>query len=73
MGVTKNIAMYVKNMGINLSSLSRKSGIAYGSLYASLGDEKRERELRADELASICTVLHKNPMDFVEKEGAAQQ
>ena len=37
--VTKNIANYVKEMGINISELSRKSGVAYGSLYASLGTE----------------------------------
>lgn len=34
MTIAKNIANYVRNMGINLSELSRKSGVAYGSLYA---------------------------------------
>ena len=68
MSVTKNIARYVKDIGINLSELSRKSGVAYGSLYASLADDKRERELRANELTDICAVLHINPMDFADKE-----
>jgi len=68
MNVTKNIAKYVKDMGINLSDLSRKSGISYGSLYASLGDEGRGRELRANELTDICFVLRINPMDFAEQK-----
>lgn len=67
MSVTKNIGRYVKDMGINLSELSRKSGVAYGSLYASLADEGRGRELRANELTDICYVLRINPMDFADK------
>lgn len=66
--VTKNIAKYVQDMGINLSELSRKSGIPYGSLYASLGVEGRGRELKADELTDICFVLRINPMDYARKE-----
>lgn len=68
MTVTKNIAEYVRSMGINLSELSRKSGVAYGSLYASLGDKGRGRELQADELTDICFILHINPMDFAEQK-----
>lgn len=67
MTVTKNIAKYVKDLGINLSDLSRKAGISYGSLYASLGERGRGRELQADELTDICSVLHINPMDFADK------
>lgn len=68
MAVTKNIAKYVKDMGINISELSRKSGVAYGSLYASLGAEGRRRELRADELMNICFALRINPMDFADEK-----
>lgn len=68
MTVTKNIAKYVKDMGINISELSRKSGVAYGSLYASLGAEGRGRELKADELTDICFILRINPMDFAEEK-----
>lgn len=67
MSVTKNIGKYIKDIGINVSELSRKSGISYASLYASLCDDKKERELRANELTSICFVLKINPMDFAEK------
>lgn len=67
MSVTKNIGKYVKDIGINLSELSRKSGVAYGSLYASLSEEGRGRELRANELTDICYVLRINPMDFADQ------
>lgn len=67
MNVTRNIAKYISDMGINLSELSRKSGVAYSSLYDSLGKEGRGRELRANELADICFVLRINPMDFADK------
>lgn len=67
MSVTKNIGKYVKDIGVNLSELSRKSGVAYGSLYASLAEEGRGRELRANELTDICYVLKINPMDFADK------
>lgn len=62
--VTKNLANHVHNLGINLSELARKTGIPYQSLYKSLGVESPKRELRADELASICIVLGANPTDF---------
>lgn len=66
--VTKNIAKYVHDMGINISELSRKSGVPYSSLYASLGTEGRGRELKADELTDICFVLRINPMDYARSE-----
>lgn len=68
MSVTKNIANYVRSIGVNLSELSRKSGVEYSALYASLANKERERELRADELTSICTVLRINPMDFADEK-----
>ena len=45
-------------MGINLSELSRKSGVAYSALYDSLGEK------------GVCFVLHINPMDFASDKGA---
>ena len=71
MNVTKNIAKYVDDIGVNLSELSRKSGIEYAALYASLGNRGRQRELRANELTSICAVLKINPMDFAEEQRGA--
>lgn len=68
MTVTKNIANYVRNLGINLSDLSRKTGVSYAAIYASLGEKGRGRELQADELTDICFVLNINPMDFADKK-----
>lgn len=73
MNVTKNLASYIQEIGINLSELSRKSGVPYGTLYASLGDKNRERELKANELTAICFVLHVNPMDFADGIKSAEQ
>lgn len=67
MGSTKQLAKYIDEIGVNLAKLSKKSGVPYPALYASLcGDGKRE--LRADELIKICVVLQKNPMDFMSTE-----
>lgn len=66
MNVTKNLAAYLKSTAVNLSELSRRTGISYQVLYASVGDEGRGRELKADELTAICRVLNLNPMDFAD-------
>lgn len=66
MEVTKKVAAYVQTMGINLSELSRKTGISYTAVYRSLGKSEPERVLRADEFTAICSIIHKNPMDFAE-------
>lgn len=68
--VTKNLAQHVHNIGINLSDLSRKTNIPYASLYKSLGPECPQRELRADELTSICVILGINPVDLWTKESS---
>lgn len=65
--VTRNIARYIEDIGINLTELSKKSGIKYSVLYASLGKGDKKRELKADELTSICSVLCINPMDFADE------
>lgn len=66
--VTKNVANYVRDRRINLSAMARDTGIAYAALYASLVDEKREREIRGRELILISRFLGVNPMDFAEKK-----
>ena len=68
MNVTKNVATYIQNIGINLSELSRQTGISYAAVYRSLGRKDPERVLRADELAAICSAIHKNPMDLCRIE-----
>lgn len=68
MTVTKNLARYLSNIGINLAELARKTGLYYPTLYNSVGAKDAKRELRADELAKICVVIEKNPMDFFESD-----
>ena len=63
--ITENIGNYLRRKRINLTELSRKTGIHYNSLYASVWDRSRHRDLRANELMSICVVLNIDPMDFV--------
>lgn len=72
MNVTKNMARYISEMGVNLSELARKSGVPYSALYASVGEAGRNRELRADEMTAICLVLHVNPMDFAKEKEAVK-
>ncbi len=65
MTVTRNIAKYVKDIGVNLSELSRKSGVPYCALYASLANNK-SRELRANELRNCAKInLHFWPDDII--------
>ena len=63
--ITENIGDYLRMKRINLTELSRKTGIHYNSLYASVWDRSRHRDLRANELMSICVVLDINPMGFI--------
>lgn len=73
MVVTKNLAEYIKHKAINLSAMSRATGIPYSALYASLGNGTRERPLSADEAVLICKFLGVKVEDFAdvpdEKEG----
>ena len=64
---TRNLSRYVKEKGFNLSKLSRETGIPYVSLYNSLINESRDRDLRSGEFIDICAFLGVNPMDFVDK------
>ena len=66
--VTTNLGKYLRKKEVNLSKLSRDTGIQYNLLYASVWDRKRVRELRADEFLSICKALGIEPMDFVTEE-----
>ncbi len=71
--VTDNISKYIKGKGINLSKMSRDTGIPYVALYDSLLNEFRNRELRADELYKVCGFLGVDPKEFagnlLEHEG----
>lgn len=66
--VTERVAEYIKGKGINVSKLSRDTKVPYGSLYASLLDNNRDREIRGKELLAICAFLGVNPMDFADQQ-----
>lgn len=68
MGISRRIGIYMKDKGFNLSEIARKTGLNYQSLYVSLYDEKRERDLRAEELIPLCIFLDINPINFAEQE-----
>ena len=64
---TRNLSKYVCDKGINLTKLSKATGIPYGALYDSLLNSARNRALRIGEALSICDFLGLDPMDFAEK------
>lgn len=67
MSLEKNLSNYVKEKGINLSAMSRQTGISYMALYDSLMNEKKERQLKGRELVEVCVFLGVNPMDFADQ------
>jgi len=65
---TKKLSEYVLSKGINLSKMSRDTGIPYVSLYDSLMNESRDRDLRVGEFFVICRFLGVKGEDFADKE-----
>lgn len=65
---TKKLSEYVRSKGINLSKMSRDTGIPYVSLYDSLMNESRDRDLRVGEFFIICRFLGVKGEDFADKE-----
>lgn len=69
---TRNLRIYVKSKGINLRNMAKAAGIPYGSLYDSLLNSKRQRDLRFGEALAVCAFLGVDPMDFADKETVGQ-
>lgn len=65
--VTKKVSEYVRNKGINLSKMSRDTGLSYNALYDSLLNDERDRDLRDEEFLDICGFLGVDPRDFAAK------
>lgn len=63
----KKIANAIKESGMTIRAVSKKTGIPYGKLQPSL---KGAREFRADEYLSLCALLNLDPR--VEKKDAAE-
>ena len=71
MCISKNLGLYIKDKGVNLSAMSRSTGIERGKLHMSLStsiEEDKRRPLRDEELIRVCKFLGVNPMDFADKE-----
>ena len=69
MCVSKNLAIYVREKGINISAMSRATNIERGKLHMSLSDtvdDAKRRPLKDDELVKVCLFLGVNPMDFAD-------
>ncbi len=64
---TRNIAKYVRDKGINVTKLSKSTGIPYMALYDSLLNSERNRDLRLGEALSVCAFLEVDPRDFAEQ------
>ncbi len=58
---TMALSKYIKDKGISILSISKKTKISIGKLYCSLSGS---RALRADELVMICQVIEKDPFEF---------
>ena len=68
---TNNIADYIKSIGINISALSRNSGVSDNILRRSIVN--KERSLRFAEAIAICNAIGKSPLDFyTESTGTGQ-
>lgn len=67
--LTENLSRYVKDKGINVSKLARDTGLPYMALYDSLLSERRDREIRGNELLKVCKFLGVNPTDFADDSG----
>lgn len=65
---TRNLEQYVREKGINVTNMSKSTGIPYGALYDSLLHPKRERALRFGEALMICAFLGVDPRDFAEQK-----
>lgn len=61
---TRNLSAYVKATGTNLSKMSRDTKIPYISLYDSLLNDARDRDLRVGEYMRVCRFLKKDPREF---------
>lgn len=68
MKVSKQIGIYMKQRGLNLSEVARRTGLDYHSLYTSLYQESSNRDLRAEELIPLCIFLEIDPREFAQQK-----
>lgn len=64
LSIARRIGKYMKEKGFNLSEVARKTGLDYQSLYSSLYDKSRKRDLRTEELIPLCIFIGVDPREF---------
>ena len=62
--VTANLSKYIRERGISMARIAKATGISYQVL-TNCFDNRKSRELRADELLLVCNFLDINPYDFM--------
>lgn len=62
------ISAAIKETGMTIKAVSRKTGIPYGRLQPSVSGD---RELRADEFLALCALLKLDPKDAAEYPASA--
>lgn len=67
MCLEKNIARFIKEKGVQLSVMSRATGIPYTALYDTFLNERKKRQIRGKELILVCDFLGIDPKDFAEE------
>lgn len=67
--VTQNVSDYIRKKGINISKMSRDTGIPYTALYDSVMNAERQRDLRDEEFLAVCCFLEVDPRIFADKKG----
>ena len=66
MGMTEKLAQYIRDQGITLFSIIRRTGIGRTAIYSSLG-ENGKRKLRVEEYYKICAAIGVDPMKFAPR------
>lgn len=66
MSLERNIAGYIREKGIQLTVISRATGVPYMALYDTFFNEKKERQIRGKELMAVSDFLGINPKDYVD-------
>ena len=64
---TKNLAEVIKKRSINVAAMCSQTGLSAKIIYASLG-KNSTRELRADELLTICKYIDIDPFELFKRD-----
>lgn len=68
--VTKALGQYIKERGISITRIAEATGISY-QILCNCFDEKKSRELKADELLLVCRFLDVDPYGFISEQKTA--